>query len=447
VNAQQVMVSVSGVRGIVGHGLTPELVLAYAAALATLVHGQRVVVGRDSRPSGDMLRRAVIAGLQAGGCEVIDLGIAPTPTCGRAVPFHQAAGGIMITASHNPAPWNGLKIFGADGAVLPAADGKIIQEIFEKKEFHRVEWDGLRSVETRTDVLADHLARVVALVDAKAIRQRRVRVFLDTNHGAGGPLAVMLLQELGCEVVAIANEPNGRFEHEPEPIPENLAGVGVQVAASRADIGFALDPDADRLAILDEAGRCIGEELTLALAAMFRLSQQCGPIVANVSSSRVLDDIAGSFGVVCERTAVGEANVVAGMRAANAVIGGEGNGGVIDPRVGWVRDPFIGMGLVLNLLAASIMKASELVAELPRYEIVKTKFAVDRAKLPKLFDVMLRKFPEAKKNELDGLRLDWADRWLHVRPSNTEPVVRAIAEAPRREDAEALCRAAAAITT
>jgi phosphomannomutase len=441
------MVSVSGVRGIVGHGLTPELVLAYAAALATRVHGQRVVVGRDSRPSGDMLRRAVIAGLQAGGCEVIDLGIVPTPTCGRAVSFQQAAGGIMITASHNPAPWNGLKIFGADGAVLPAADGKIIQEIFEKKDFRCVEWDGLRSIETRTDALTDHVARVVALVDAKAIRQRRVRVFLDTNHGAGGPLSVSLLNELGCEVVAISNEPNGRFEHEPEPIPENLATVSRQAATSRADIGFALDPDADRLAILDEAGRCIGEELTLALAAKFRLSQQRGPIAANVSSSRVLDDIAGSFGVVCKRTAVGEANVVAGMRAANAVIGGEGNGGVIDPRVGWVRDPFIGMSLVLNLLANSGKKTSELVAELPRYEIVKTKFAVDRTKLPDLFDAMLRKWPEAKTNQLDGLRLDWTDRWLHVRPSNTEPVVRAIAEAPRREDAEALCQAAAAITT
>ncbi|MFL5341949.1 MAG: phosphoglucosamine mutase [Gemmataceae bacterium] len=444
-DSQQVMVSVSGVRGVVGHGLTPELVLAYASAFGDYVCGGRVVLSRDSRPSGDMLKNAVLAGLLAGGCEVVDIGIAPTPTCGRAVRFHQAAGGIQITASHNPSPWNGLKLFGPDGAVLPTAEGQVIQDLFVGKQFRRVEWDGIQNVVADESAAADHRKRVCELIDVAAIRRRKPRVFLDTNRGAGGPLGAALLTDLGAEITTFGAEADGRFEHEPEPIPENLGPIGPLVAKSHSDVGFVLDPDADRLAIFDESGRYIGEELTLALAAKFRLGQQRGPVAANMSSSRVLDDIAQSFGVTCHRTAVGEANVVAGMRAADAVIGGEGNGGVIDPRVGWVRDPFIGMGLILNLLAATGRKTSELVAALPRYEIVKRKFTIDRAKLPQLLAALEMHWPGAKTNRLDGLRLDWPDRWLHVRPSNTEPVVRAIAEAPRREDAEELCRAAGEI--
>jgi phosphomannomutase len=214
------------------------------------------------------------------------------------------------------------------------------------------------------------------------------------------------------------------------------------VVKSGAAIGFVLDPDADRLAIFDETGRFIGEELTLALAVRFRLSKERGPVVANMSTSRVIDDIAQSFGVACARTAVGEANVVAGMRAHGAIIGGEGNGGVIDPRVGWVRDPYIGMALILNLMAETGKTVSQLVAELPHYEIVKTKCAVDRSRLADVLKTLERRWPEAKTNRLDGLRLDWADRWLHVRPSNTEPVVRAIAEAPTREAADQLCQEA-----
>ena len=436
----QVMVSVSGVRGIVGHGLTPELAMAYASALAVYANGGRIVVSRDSRPSGEMLKHAIVAGLTASGCEVVDIGIAPTPTCGRAVGFHEAAGAIQITASHNPSPWNGLKLFGPDGAVLPADDGRRIQAMYAAGTFHRVGWDRVGSDTHNTSSMDDHLGSIRELVNFDAIRGRGLPVFLDANGGAGGPMGQRLLAAFGCKVTPFGCQTDGRFEHEPEPIPENLKLIGPLVAQAGAAIGFVLDPDADRLAIFDETGRFIGEELTLALAVKFRLGQQCGPVVANMSTSRVIDDIAQSFGVPCVRTAVGEANVVAQMRAEGAVIGGEGNGGVIDPRVGWVRDPFIGMGLILNLMAETGKSVSQLVAELPRYEIVKEKYSLDQKELARVLDALERRWPEAKANRLDGLRLDWPDRWLHVRPSNTEPVVRAIAEAPERDEALQLCR-------
>jgi phosphomannomutase len=437
--ASQVIVSVSGIRGVIGQGLTPELASAFAAALGTFTHGGRIVVSRDGRPSGTMLRHAVIAGLLCAGCEVVDLGILPTPTCGLALRRLQAAGGIQITASHNPAPWNGLKLFGPAGRVLTAAEGNQVQTLFEGQQFRRASWDVLGTVTENQQAIDWHRERVLQLVDVVRIRSRQLRVFLDANGGAGGPLGKELLQALG-RVVCHGCHADGFFEHEPEPIAANLAGICPQVPASGADVGFVLDPDADRLAIIDENGRYIGEELTLALAVQHRLKQQAGPVVVNMSTSRVLADIAARFGCPFHRAAVGEANVVEQMQAVGAVIGGEGNGGVIDPRVGFVRDPFIGMGLVLDLMAETEKKLSELVAELPVYAIVKDKYTVARDRLPALFAALPRKWPEAAANPVDGLRLDWADRWVHVRPSNTEPIVRVIAEAPQAADAERLCR-------
>jgi phosphomannomutase len=436
------MISVSGVRGIVGAGLTPEIAMSFASALAVHAGRGAIIVSRDSRPSGEMLSHAVIAGLIASGCDVIDVGIAPTPTCGRAVRFHHAIGGIQITASHNPAPWNGLKLFGADGAVLPSEEGRKVQALFEAGQCRRVTWDALGRLSSSTKAMDDHLEQVCRLLDVIAVGRRHFRVLLDANGGAGGLLGQRLLETLNCEVIPVGVEMDGSFKHEPEPIPENLTAIGPLVAKQKADIGFVLDPDADRLAIFDERGRFIGEELTLALAVQFRLGQERGPVSANMSTSRAIDDIAQSLGVSCLRTAVGEANVVAGMRSSHAIIGGEGNGGVIDPRVGWVRDPFIGMGLILNLMAVTGKSVSELVADLPHYEIVKTKFGIDRTQLATVFEKLIQHWPYAKVNRLDGLRLDWPDRWLHVRPSNTEPIVRVIAEGPRREDAEELCREA-----
>ncbi|HEY8503643.1 MAG TPA: phosphoglucosamine mutase [Gemmataceae bacterium] len=439
------LVSVSGIRGVVGRGLTPEKACAFAAALGTFLEGGRVVLSRDGRSSGEALRHAALAGLLGTGCDVLDIGVAPTPTCGLAVRHLQAAGGLQITASHNPAEWNGLKMFGPDGAVLSAADGRKVRELFEEGRMKYAPWDGVGALQVPPDPGEEHLRRACDQVSVAAIHASRFRVFLDANGGAGGPLAVRLLRELGCEVIEYACNADGRFEHEPEPIPAHLADVAPLVRRAGAAVGFVLDPDADRLALIDENGECLSEELTLALAVRHRLGQQPGPVVVNMSTSRAVEDIAAEAGGTCERSAVGEANVVARMREVGAVLGGEGNGGVIDPRVGWVRDPFVGMAMILDLLAAQSRSLSEIVASLPRYAMVKAKAPVPRERLADGLAALRRQWPDARANELDGLRLDWPDRWVHVRPSNTEPVVRVIAEAPEADQAEALSREAASL--
>jgi len=437
---QGVIVSVSGIRGIIGQGLSPELACRFAAALGAHLGGGRVVLSRDGRPSGTMLRHAVLAGLTAAGCDVQDIGVAPTPTCGLAIRKLEARGGIQITASHNPQEWNGLKLFDSRGAVLTAVHGRKIKSLFESAVLPHAAWDALGTVTERHRADDWHRERVLALVDVVRIRSRQLHTFLDANGGAGGPLGRALLDSFQTCPVCQACHADGYFLHTPEPIEENLRDVCPAVARNGADIGFVLDPDADRLALIDETGHYIGEELTLALAVQFRLRQQPGPVVVNMSTSRVTEDIARKFGCALHRSAVGEANVVETMQTTQAVIGGEGNGGVIDPRVGWVRDPFIGMGLVLNLMADTGKKLSELVAALPAYHIVKEKYGADPARLPDLFSQLERHWPEATPNRLDGLRLDWPDRWIHIRPSNTEPIVRVIAEAPAADTARQLCR-------
>jgi phosphomannomutase len=374
------------------------------------------------------------------GCNVADLGIAPTPTCGLAIRELQAAGGIQITASHNPAPWNGLKLFGSEGMVLNASAGQAILQKFRDRSFRLAAWNEQGREAECPQAWDWHRSRILALVDAEAIRKRKFRVFLDANGGAGGPLGGRLLEALGASPICHACDADGQFLHEPEPTAANLGDICPLVPQHGADVGFVLDPDADRLAIIDEAGRYIGEELTLGLAVRYRLAQERGPVVINMSTSRLCEDIARQFGCPCHRAAVGEANVVELMCRAGAIIGGEGNGGVIDPRVGWVRDPFVGMAFVLSLLAETGKKLSELVAKLPAYHIVKDKYTVTRERLPALYAALTAQWPEAKTDRLDGLRLDWADHWVHIRPSNTEPIIRVIAEAPRLDQAQTLCQ-------
>ena len=438
----ELIVGVSGIRGIVGDSLTPEAACRFAAALGTHLNRGRILVARDSRPSGDMLKHAVFAGLQSVGCTAEDLGIAPTPTVGLAVRNLSATGAIMITASHNPAPWNGLKLFGSDGAVLPAEQGQVVRMLYESGATARVGWDRIGSIRIPPDVQDDHARAVLEHIGAATIASRGIRVLLDGNGGAGGPLGVKLLAEFGCEVVQHHCQADGDFVHEPEPTPAHLAEVAPWVKQSGSAVGFALDPDSDRLAMIDETGTCVSEELTLALAVKYRLKQAEGPVVVNMSTSRVIEDLARAAGYPVLRSAVGEANVVAEMRRSNALIGGEGNGGVIDPRIGWVRDPFIGMGLILSLMAEERKPLSQLIAELPQYAMLKTKFTVPKEKLAPALAAIRAHWPDAKTNALDGLRLDGPDWWLHVRASNTEPIVRVIAEAPTEPEAQRLCREA-----
>ena len=441
------IVSVSGIRGIVGAGLTAEATARFAAAYGSTVAGKRVILSRDGRPSGEMLRHAVVAGLLGAGCTVEDIGIAPTPTCGFAVRQMKAAGAIQITASHNPAPWNGLKMFGADGAVLPAETGQAIRALYETGDFARSAWDGIGSVSVPPDVSADHARAVLDTISVAAVAGQRFRVFLDANAGAGGPLGTRLLSDLGCDVIQYGCDPTGLFAHEPEPIPANLGDVAPWVQQHECAVGFVLDPDSDRLALIDETGTCVSEEATLALAVKYRLRQQPGAVVMNMSTSRMNEDIAIAAGCPFYRSAVGEANVVGLMRDTHAVIGGEGNGGVIDPRIGWVRDPFVGIAFILSLMAEEKKPFSQLVAELPKYAMLKTKFTVSRERLPDALTALEARWPDARVDRIDGLRLDGPDWWLHVRGSNTEPVVRVIAEAPTAERSEQLCREAGAVVT
>ena len=443
--SSELIVSVSGIRGVVGASLTPEAAARFAGALGAYLKGGRVAVGRDSRPSGQMLKHAVIAGLTAAGCVVDDLGIVPTPTVGLAVRNLGAAGGLMITASHNPAPWNGLKLFGPDGAVLSADEGREVARLYETGEFARVAWDKLGELHVPPDVTDDHQRAVLDCVSVAKVASKNFTVFLDANGGAGGPLGVRLLRELGCQVVQHNCLPNGDFVHDPEPTPAHLVDVAPWVSQTGSAVGFVLDPDADRLSLIDETGTCLSEELTLALAVKYRLRRVTGPVVVNMSTSRVIQDIAAEAGCDFARSAVGEANVVEHMRLLDAVIGGEGNGGVIDPRVGWVRDPFVGMAMVLSLMAEDNLPLSKLVAQLPAYAMLKTKSPVDRDRLAGVLAALPARWPAARLDTLDGVRLDGPDWWLHVRPSNTEPVVRVIAEAPTLAEAQALCDQATAI--
>ncbi len=439
------IISVSGLRGVVGESLTPEVAMRYAAALAAGAPPGEILVGRDSRPSGRMLSLAIHAGLQAVGRTTIDAGIVATPTAGVLLRQYQAAGAIQITASHNPLPYNGLKLFSAEGRVIPAAPGQQVLERYRADTPAWLPYDRLGNGRRVEDAITGHLLAVLATVDAERIRKCRFRVVLDSNHGAGGILGRRLLHELACRLTVLGEEPSGQFVHPPEPTAENLAGVLHAVADAGADAGFCQDPDADRLAVIDQSGRYLGEEYTLAMCIDHVLRQRKGPIATNCSSSRMSEDLAERYGVPFFRSAVGEANVADAMLAHQAIFGGEGNGGPIDPRVGYVRDSFVGMALLLDAMAARQMKIGQLADELPRYEIVKTKVAFPPERLPAALEALEQRFSDAVSDRLDGLRFDWPGRWLLVRGSNTEPIVRAIAEAPTAAEASSLCEAAAKV--
>jgi phosphomannomutase len=434
------IISVSGLRGIVGDSLTPEVALRYACALAAELGPGPVVLSRDGRSSGPMLAAAVCSGLAAVGRSVIDAGVAATPTTGVLVRQFRAAGGIQISASHNPAPYNGLKLFSAEGRVIPEAAGAQVIQRYRHDPLVWVAHDRLGTVEPCGDAIGHHASLVAATVDVERIRRRRFKVLLDSNHGAGSLLGRKLLEDLGCQITLLGERPDGQFEHTPEPTAENLGGVLAAVPKAGADVGFCQDPDADRLAVIDEAGRYLGEEYTLAICVEHRLRAERGPVVTNCSTSRMAQDIAERHDVPFFRSAVGEAYVVDAMLKHGAVLGGVGNGGVIDPRAGWVRDSFVGMALILDAMASRQLKVSQLAGELPRYEIVKKKADVPHERIAAALTAVERRFADAKVDRMDGVRLDWPGRWLLVRASNTEPIVRAIAEAPPAAEAERLCR-------
>ena len=439
------MISVSGMRGIVGKDLTPELVARHAAALGawSQTAGNRtVVLGRDARTSGAMFAHAATAGLLSVGCDVIDIGVVPTPTAQLAVEHHHAGAGLILTASHNPVEWNALKLVGPDGIFLDAEAGGRVRALAEQGPA-RGGWNEIGSVHEDHDAIARHLQLVLALpdLDVALIRRSGFSVALDCVRGAGGKVIPLLLERLGCTVHGINLETDGRFPREPEPIPEHLGELGALVRRTGAAIGMAVDPDVDRLALVDERGEAIGEDYTLAFAVRAvlppRPSTPRPVVVSNLSTSLVVEDAARDRGAKFVRAPVGESNVAKAMLREGAVIGGEGNGGVILPALHVGRDAPLGVALILQYLASEKRTVSALVAAAPRYRIVKAK--VKRgADLSKAYEGLLRQFPDATADHQDGLRLAWADRWVHLRPSGTEPVIRMIAEAPTQQEAEGL---------
>jgi phosphomannomutase len=440
------IISVSGVRGIIGAGLTPELVSRFSSAFGMLAlesGSPNVVLARDARASGPMFAAAVRAGLQSVGCGVIDCGLVPTPTAQLAVEHHGAGGGIVITASHNPVEWNALKFIGPDGVFLDAETAGRLRALAEDGPLAHVAWDGLGAVVSDPSAVERHLDAVMALpiLDADRIRERRFTVALDGVRGVGGTIMPQLLEGLGCTVVGMDLETDGAFPRPPEPLPAHLGGLGALVRDSGADVGMAMDPDGDRLALVDETGRAIGEDYTLAFAIRAVLSRTPGPVVVNLSTSLVVDDAARAYGVDVARAPVGEANVARAMRAHEAVVGGEGNGGVMLPALHLGRDAPIAAGLVLQHMVDCGKTVSASVADAPAYSILKAK--VPRGgDLDATYAALAGTFPDATVDRTDGFRLAWDEGWLHVRPSGTEPIVRLIAEAGSPARAQELIEAA-----
>ncbi len=452
------MIGVSGMRGTVGGTLTPEVVARMASALA--VHLRRsstpkdgkafkVVFGRDSRPSGPFVRDAAVAALVAHGIAVVDLDIVTTPSVAYMVKVLGADAGVIATASHNPINWNGLKFLRADSVAPPPEDANAIIKLFEASATEYVRVDKLLPVEKNGTAHGAHVGKVLELVDILGISSRRFKVVLDSVNGAGGIAGSMLLGRLGCQVVHLNGAPTGIFAHTPEPIAENLGSLCDEIKRQKAHVGFAQDPDADRLAIVDENGVFIGEEYTLALCAEWALSKRGtgATAAANLSTSRMLDDIAAEHGATVLRTPVGEANVAQAMLRAGSIIGGEGNGGVIDPRVVPGRDSLVSMAFVLALMAATGKTVAQLVAELPRYEIIKSKFECRREDAHRAVEAVKKAFATEKVDTQDGVRIDWKSSWVHARASNTEPIMRIIAEAPTRAEAQERIAAVQAVVT
>jgi len=434
-------ISISGVRGIVGQTLTDDVVTDFARAFASYLKRGTVVIGRDSRASGQHISSIFIDTLRSLGISVIDIGLAPTPTVQLMVKHLKADGGVILTASHNPVEWNGIKFVRSDGIFLNEDQAGKLIHIYDTKAFKDTAGDrgSIRKIDNSYDV---HINRILDVIDAGSIKKRNFKVVLDSCNGAGSIITVQLLERLGCSVIGLYTDPNKPFPHNPEPIPSNLKDLCGRVVKERADLGLAQDADADRLAIVTEAGIAPGEEYTMAIAVQNVLSKaKAGKkfVVTNLSTSMMSDDIARRFDAKVLRTKIGEVNVAERMKKEKGLIGGEGNGGVMYPQVGYNRDSLAGIGLLLDSMAGSGKKISELISELPKYEIVKKKMdCASSNEVSDMLDKIKKAYKGTKMDITDGIKLIYPEAWVHVRASNTEPVIRVIAEAKSLKEAEAL---------
>jgi phosphomannomutase len=436
------MVSISGVRGIVAESLTPAIIQKYAVAFGTFINKSPLIVGRDSRTSGTSISNILKGCLQATGCEVIDIGIVPTPTVQMEILYHKAAGGVAITASHNPSEWNGLKFMDGNGRFLSPEKAGQVYELADRGDFTYRDWNQVGNEIRDSGANNRHIEAILGLqyIDVSALKKRKFSVAVDCVNGAGGMIIPRLLEKLGCKVIPINEEPDGRFAHTPEPLPENLGQLKKLVKESKADIGFAVDPDVDRCAIVDNKGQAVGEEYTLTLAVKFYLSKKLGPVVVNMSTSRASEDIAKYYNCPFLRSKVGEINVVEEMVAQNAVIGGEGNGGVILPELHLGRDAPVAIAIALQSLLEFEGSAEMLVQSLPRYHMVKDKINIEGKNPDIIINKLIDQFADKKVDLLDGLKIDEENYWIHLRKSNTEPIIRIIAEAKTAKEAQSIVR-------
>ncbi len=425
-------IGIAGVRGIVGETLTPELVIAFTQAFATYLDSGKILICRDTRNSGSMVRAAVTAGLLASGCEVIDLGICPTPTLQLAVEHFNAAGGISITAGHNPAQWNALKFVRGDGLYLNTRQAEELLDVFHQGEFTKAKWNEIRPQIETHDAIAYHIEVLKQAFDVEAIRARKLTVAVDCCNGACALLSPRWLEELGCRVLAINDEIGSPFPHNPEPKRETMAQLRAVVKAGQADIGFAHDADGERIGIVTEISEALSEEMTLAIAAEIKLSQKPGVVVTHLSTSRTIEAIAARHNSTVVRTPVGQAHISEAMLEHNAVLGGEGNGAVAIPEIHATNDAAATIGLILEHLAKTGTKISELAASLPRYTMLKHYVPVAPNLLYSVLSEIRIEAETAGADEIDlsdGIKLSWPDGWLHIRASNTESMIRLIAEA------------------
>jgi len=435
------MVSVSGIRGIIGDSFTPDVIVGYLNAYVKVIGKGTIYVGRDPRPHGEMVEHIVCGTLLSLGCKVVRLGIVPTPTVEIMTANNNAAGGIIITASHNPPQWNALKFINGKGMFLEKdVVNQVIKRFSDGWKEPLAQWDEVALPQSDATAAVLHLKKIFAMpfLDKAAIRDKKFKVVVDCNHGVGGVMARTLLEELGCLVSALGETPDGRFEHPCEPIPAHLGSLCEAVKRESADVGFAIDPDGDRVAIVSEQGIAIGEEYTLAIGTKCVLSRKKGPVTLNLSTSRMAEDIAKENGCACFRAPVGEINVASAMLQNGSVVGGEGNGGVMIPEVHTCRDAFGGMALCLQFLVDQNAPISQAVAKLPSYCMRKETAQLGSLDADALLKQVEQRFGDADADWRDGLYLSWPDKWLHVRKSNTERILRIIAEAKTAEETQRL---------
>lgn len=440
------MKSVSGIRGIVGDTFTPELICKAAPAFAKFAGSGTVVVGRDSRPTGEALSMNIISSLILSGCDVVDIGIVPTPSVQIMVEELKASAGIVVSASHNPVEWNALKLINREGTFLLPGEVKKFFALMEQQIPFK-KWDKIGSLKKISNASEIHIQKILDAVDISIIKKKKFHVVIDSVNGAGSLITPELLKKLGCKVTEINCIPDGFFPRGAEPLPENLEMLSKAVIENKADIGFAQDPDADRLAVVDEKGKPLGEEYTITLVADHLLNKKTGRVVVNLSTTRAVEEIAARYGAPFTRTKVGEINVVENMKKKGARIGGEGNGGVISPEIHLGRDSLAGIGYILEMMAEKNIPVSEIMESMPQYYMKKGKLILkSSSQVPSIIEKIKDTYSGEKISLLDGLRIDFVkskellNGWVHLRSSNTEPVFRVIAESDSPEKTEMIYR-------